>query len=250
MHPDWWTIGLQTVNFAILVWLLHRFLYKPVLAMIDARKAAIRQQYDEAKAAENQAKASLQDIESQRANIGAEREAVLKAAGTQAQQSAEVRRSDAEREARALINDARKTIAEERDHALAAVKDAALDTGLAFAQRLLSDLPREALANAWIDRIGTQVKSLSEADLASLVRQLQQAGSLKVVIAQPLPEATLDAWRARLRQLFGAATAIKFEVNPELIAGGELHFPTAVLRFSWQSALAQARAGSHGDSRS
>ena len=46
MHLDWWTIGLQTVNFAILVWLLHRFLYKPVLAMIDARKAEVRRQFD------------------------------------------------------------------------------------------------------------------------------------------------------------------------------------------------------------
>ena len=41
MHLDWWTIALQTINFAILVWLLHRFLYKPVLRMIDARKAEI-----------------------------------------------------------------------------------------------------------------------------------------------------------------------------------------------------------------
>ena len=59
MHLDWWTIGLQTVNFAILVWLLQRFLYKPVLRMIDARKAEIDQQYDDAKATEDKANAHL-----------------------------------------------------------------------------------------------------------------------------------------------------------------------------------------------
>ena len=32
MQLDWWTIGLQTVNFTVLIWLLNRFLYKPVLA--------------------------------------------------------------------------------------------------------------------------------------------------------------------------------------------------------------------------
>src|SRR5215471_6750937 len=49
MHLDWWTIGLQTINFGILVWLLHRFLYKPVLTMIDARKAEVGRQFDAAK---------------------------------------------------------------------------------------------------------------------------------------------------------------------------------------------------------
>jgi F-type H+-transporting ATPase subunit b len=41
MALDGWTIALQTVNFAILVWLLHRFLYRPVLRVIDARKAEV-----------------------------------------------------------------------------------------------------------------------------------------------------------------------------------------------------------------
>ena len=39
MHFDWWTLALQTINFAILAWLLHRFLYKRVLRVIDARRA-------------------------------------------------------------------------------------------------------------------------------------------------------------------------------------------------------------------
>ncbi len=36
----------------------------------------------------------------------------------------------------------------------------------------------------------------------------------------------------------GDRVPITFEVDPELVAGAELHFPTAILRFSWQSALA------------
>ncbi|PPC85052.1 MAG: ATPase, partial [Methylocystis sp.] len=45
MRFDWWTLGLQTVNFAVLVWLLHRLLYRPVLRMIDARRAEMEKQY-------------------------------------------------------------------------------------------------------------------------------------------------------------------------------------------------------------
>ena len=55
MHFDWSTFALQTVNFAILVWLLHRFLYKPVLALVDARRAEIDRQFAEVHAAQAQA---------------------------------------------------------------------------------------------------------------------------------------------------------------------------------------------------
>ena len=41
MLIDWFTVGAQAVNFLILVWLLKRFLYKPVLAAIDAREKKI-----------------------------------------------------------------------------------------------------------------------------------------------------------------------------------------------------------------
>jgi F-type H+-transporting ATPase subunit b len=42
MEIDWWTLALQTVNFLVVVWLLSRFLYRPVRRMIEAREAADR----------------------------------------------------------------------------------------------------------------------------------------------------------------------------------------------------------------
>ena len=41
MLIDWFTVGAQAVNFIILVWLLKRFLYKPILNAIDAREKRI-----------------------------------------------------------------------------------------------------------------------------------------------------------------------------------------------------------------
>ena len=41
MLIDWFTVGAQALNFIILVWLLKRFLYKPILNAIDAREKRI-----------------------------------------------------------------------------------------------------------------------------------------------------------------------------------------------------------------
>jgi len=38
---DWFTVGAQALNFLILVWLLKRLLYKPILAAIDTREQRI-----------------------------------------------------------------------------------------------------------------------------------------------------------------------------------------------------------------
>jgi F-type H+-transporting ATPase subunit b len=249
MHLDWWTIGLQTVNFGVLVWLLHRFLYKPVLAMIDARKAEVQQQYDDAKAVEDKAKTHLNAIEAERAGITAEREAALKSATAQAQEMAESRRAQAERDAQALLDGTRKTLAAERERALTEARRAALDLGAEFARRLLAELPIELRAEAWLERIEQHIAALPPAERDALTRQLADGNSLTVVTAVPLPPATADTWRDRLRRPLGNGVAVAFEADPKLIAGADLHFPTAVLRFSWQSVLAAARTelGVHDD---
>src|SRR5580700_2283763 len=48
MLIDWFTVAAQVVNFLILVWLLKRFLYKPVLAAIDEREKRIATQLQDA----------------------------------------------------------------------------------------------------------------------------------------------------------------------------------------------------------
>jgi len=251
MRLDWWTLGLQTVNFAILIWLLHRFLYKPVLRMIDARKAEIERQYADARATDQRAKAQLAAAEAERAGSAAEREAGLKAAGAQAQELIEAHRARAERAAQALLDGARKTVAAERSRALEEARRMALDLGAEFARRLLAEVPMQLRAEAWIERIERHIDELAAAERDALRRQLADGSALTVVTAAPLAGSVADTWRERLRHRLGEGIDITFEVSPPLIAGAELHFPTAVLRFSWQSALEAARAelGAHADAR-
>jgi len=242
MHLSWWTIALQTINFVILAVLLRRFLYKPVLCMIDARKAEVQRQFNEAKAIEDKAQAHLAELEAERAAISAERAAALKAAAMQAQEAAEAHRARAEREAQALLGDARKTLAAERERALAEARLAALDLGAEFARRLLAEVPPQLRAEAWIERIEQYLEALSEPERQAFASQLKNGSALTVVTASPLPPSTADIWKNRLRRSLGNGIIINFEVNPELIAGTELCFPTAVLRLSWQSALAALRS--------
>jgi len=114
MQFDWGTLALQTVNFAILVWLLYRFLYRPVLRMVDKRRAEIQSLKDDARAAQEKAQLALADVEAKRNGIADERKAVLRAAAEDAEKAAETSREAVRREAAQIMEGAQKSIASDR----------------------------------------------------------------------------------------------------------------------------------------
>jgi len=247
MHFDWSTFALQTVNFVILVWLLQRFLYKPVLRLVDARSAEIDKQYAEARTAEAEATAKAAAIEAERAGIARERAAALAEVAAEAEEHAAARRGQAEQDASALLTGARKTLAEERAHVLTEARRAALDLGAEIAGRLLAEVPMKYRAEAWIERIEHHLGALSAAERDALAAQLPDGVPLKIVTASALSAETADVWRSRLQRALGERIAVDYGVDPGLVAGAELHFPDAILRFSWQSAIDAMRAEIEAD---
>jgi F-type H+-transporting ATPase subunit b len=251
MRFDWSTLALQTVNFAILVWLLHRFLYRPVLLLLDARRAEIDKQYADADLARAKAKSEFAAVEAERAGIAGERTSVLEQAAAQAAEAAAARRAQAEYEAAEFLDAARKSLAAERGLALAEARWAAVDLGADIAERLLADLPEKLRAEVWLARIEEHLADLPQTEREALAHQLIDGAQLTVVTASALPKETAGTWRARLRRTLGDQVAIDFGTDRRLLAGAELHFPNAVLRFSWQSALSEMRTemAGNGDAR-
>ena len=242
MSLDWSTLVLQTVNFAVLVWLLHRFLYRPVLKIIDARKAEVQQQMSRVKTSESEAESRLANLEKERANIVFERDGALKSAAARAEESAQARRAQAEREAQAIVDSAHEAAQSERERLLAEARRLALDLAVDFAHRLIADMPAAVCADAWIERIEQHLQSVPKSELTSLAAQLTNGKALILVTPTPIPEVSVSKWRARLEETLGTTAPMTFEVDPELIAGAELRFPTAVLDFSGRGALATLRS--------
>ncbi|HUN76370.1 MAG TPA: hypothetical protein VMU40_17795 [Steroidobacteraceae bacterium] len=241
MHIDWYTLALQTVNFAILVWLLQRFLYRPVLRMVDARRAQIDRELAEALRARAEAKERLAAIDAQQAAIATERTKTLAAAAIEAEQARAARRASAEREAASLLADARKTLAEERTKALEEAERCALELAAEFARRLCSELPEPLRAEAWLDRIQDHLTALPAPERTALTRQLSPAVPITVVTASALSAAQETNWRGKVGHALDGG-AVAFAVDSALGAGAELHFPNAILSFSLRSEVAALRA--------
>lgn len=250
MRIDWTTLALQVVNFAILVWLLQRFLYRPVLRVIDARRQAGDTRYAEAQRMAETAKQQLAQVETQRAGVAAEQAAALADAREQARRLVEARRAEAERDAKALLDETRQTLARERETLLAQARRAALDLAAGMARRVLAEIPESLRIEGWLERIDGHLQALPAAERAELAGELAAGAPLRVVLAWPIAPAAEERWRTRLRETLGPDAAIAFETNASLIGGAELHFPHATLSFSVESAVGalQEEAARHDES--
>jgi F-type H+-transporting ATPase subunit b len=250
MRIDWTTLALQLVNFAILIALLQRFLYRPVLRMIDARRASVEAVRALAQRTDEETKARRAALEAEREAVAAERSAWLGAAAAQADAQARARRAEAERDASAVAQAARKELAEERERLLGELRLAALDLAVDLARRLVSELPQALRGEAWLERIAEHLKSLDPTERAALGSELEGSGALTVVTAWPLAPQSASAWRARLIEALGREVSVVFATDPALIAGAELHFAHATLKFGLRSVVEKLRretnANGHG----
>ena len=84
MLIDWFTVGAQILNFLLLVWLLKRFLYRPILQAIDAREQKIAKALAEAQASQAAAAAERDAFERKRAELAQQQAALLQAATAEA----------------------------------------------------------------------------------------------------------------------------------------------------------------------
>lgn len=231
MLIDWFTVGAQVLNFVILVWLLKRFLYQPVLDAIDAREARIARQIADAGATQVSALLEQKDFKQRNATFDAQRQALLAQASADAQaersrlmdaahqaaDAATARRQDAERHAAASL---RRGLA---DRTRAQV--------LAIVRRVIGDL-----ADTLLDERVAAVfmRRLSAAETATLT-------SLASGLDPKLPRASVRtafepsaALRESLRGAIVAALAplrtgavdapidVVFETAPDLLGGIEL----------------------------
>ena len=78
MPINWFTVVAQAINFLILVWLLKRFLYKPILHAIDEREKGIATQLAEAEAKKNEAQKERDDFQHKNQEFDQQRAVLLK----------------------------------------------------------------------------------------------------------------------------------------------------------------------------
>ena len=239
MTIDWWTLGIQAVNVVILVWLLQRFFWHPVAAMIEQRRITTQQAMAAAAAAQDKAAASLAEIGQTRAGFGKERDTILAAAHAEADHARTATLDEAAKEVAA--REAAATVAIEKDKADAetAWSERASQLAAEIAGRLAARLQGPEVRAAFLDWLITGIRSLP-----GPARQSAAANGaiLEAISATAIAPADQDRYRTLIGEAFGAHPQIAFKEDPGLIAGLELRGPHFTVGNSWQADLSHILA--------
>jgi F-type H+-transporting ATPase subunit b len=222
MLIDWFTVFAQALNFMVLVWLLRRFLYKPVLAAIAAREKKVAAEL--ADAAAKQSEASGQRDEFQRKNDGfdASRAALFKKAADDAGAERERLLAEARAAADALRDRRREALRSDAQNLNQAIRRRAQDEVFAVARKALADLSTTTLEASVAEVFIRRVRCMDDATKATLAEAVSKdVDPLVVRSAFELPEPGRAAIQDTLNRTFSADVRVRFETAPALVGGIE-----------------------------
>jgi len=238
MQLDWTTFVLEILNFLILLWILKRFLYEPVLKAITRRKAAIEQtledaskQKTEAQALEQQYRTRLDAWEQEKAKLREQMLGEIRA--ERERQLAELQKTLAnEREKNHVLEERRLRDLEHK------LRDEVRSDAVRFLSRLMQRLATPALETRMVDVAVEDLKGLPDAQRQQVKDTIAEDGApAKVSTAFPLSAEQRKEIEQALGKILGRAVKADYVRDETLLAGLKIQMGPWTLQASLQDEM-------------
>ena len=223
MLIDWFTVGAQTLNFLILVWLLKHFLYKPILNAIDAREKGIAAQLADATAKKAEAQKEHEEFQSKNKAWDEQRSALLGKATDDAKAEKDHLIDEAHKQAASLR--AAQAVALQNDQQrlttqmIHLTKDEVFD----ITRKALADLATVSLEERMGEVFTRRLREMDPKSKGALGDSLKSDSNPAVVRSTfALPDNHKAAVQNALNETFSTEVRLRFETAPETICGIEL----------------------------
>ena len=153
-----WTFIAQICNLFIQLWLLKKFLFKPVNEILEKRKALADKEIKDARAAKEEAKSMKAQYETSLSKAQAEAADIVAAAQKDAQRKAETVVKEAESQAAHIKAKAEADIEQEKKKAINEAKDTigglAMDIAGKVVEKEINEKDHKKLIEEFIGNVG------------------------------------------------------------------------------------------------
>ena len=219
MLIDWFTVAAQIINFLILIALLRRFLYGPVLRAIDNRQRTIDESRAMAANAEREATAQAAALAGERETLARGREEFLRQAADEVESWREAALAGIKGEVAERQQLWRRQLADEQAVFFERLKAEIGAQIVRVAGKVLADLADERIEARLIEHF---LARLTIDDPPGEGRERPQSGALQVVTGLPLGLDQREKIRRRLSALFGSDQPLTYTEEPGLGFGIKL----------------------------
>jgi F-type H+-transporting ATPase subunit b len=223
MLIDWFTVCAQILNFVLLIWLLKRFLYRPILDAIEEREKRIAAQLKDAADQKATAQKEQEDFRRKNDEFDANHKTMQDQANTEVQTERK-RMFDAAR----IESDELRTKLQEklRSEQQTLNRQLLLRTQqevFAIARKTLKDLANANLDDQIATVFVSRLQTLAAGEKADLVAA-QKVASHPILVRSTfeLTGAQQATIQTTLTDILGQSATLKFETATDLVSGIEL----------------------------
>ncbi len=223
MLIDWFTVGAQALNFIVLIWLMKRFLYKPIVNSIEAREKLIAQELADAALKKAEAKKSLDEFQEKNEELEKQRATIL----TNATEAAKVEGGkllDEARQASDLLRAKRmESLRNEASDLSQSIESKVQQEVFEIARKTLKDLSNTSLEERMCEVFAKRLREVNGATKETLGMALMKGSEQSVIrSAFELPVNQKTILQNALNEIFSADVPLRYETDPKLVCGIEL----------------------------
>jgi F-type H+-transporting ATPase subunit b len=235
MLIDWFTVAAQAVNFLLLVWLLKRVLYKPVLAAIDEREKRIASQIQDAEKKKAEALKEQADFLHKNDEFERQRFALLLEITNSGKAERDRLLEKARVDSEELRSKLKKNVHDELDNLNRKIGTLAVQEVFSIARKTLSDLADVSLDERMTDIFIRRLHEMNDRQIEEL-KASANSSSRPVLVrsAFELAAPQKAAIETAVKAIFVKETGVEFETRPDIISGIEL--TTNGQRIAWSIA--------------
>lgn len=220
MELNWTTFVLELINFLILVWILKRFLYRPVLDIISRRQQSIRETLADAQQTRSEADQLKDQYAHRISDWEEERQQARERLYTEIDDERTRRMDELHKQLKLEADRARTATAHRLEDATRKIEQTAMDQAAAFGSRLLTQLAGPDLELRLLDLVVEEFKTMSTEKTEALRAGWKKANeSIAVDSVWPLPDDARKRLEQALHQSIDAQVTVRFAQDPQLIAG-------------------------------
>ena len=221
MLIDWFTVIAQAINFLILVWLMKRYLYQPILKALDAREQRIAAELADADAKATEALAEREEFRRKNEEFVQQRDGLLSKAISDAAAEHSRMLEEARQDAGVLRGKLQDKLGNEFRVLHDEIARRTQAEVFAIARKTLSELSGLSLEQRMVEVFIRHLRELDDNERSKLAAiAAQDTATVRSAFELPQPQKSMI--EETIKSTLGTGNPIRFEIVPSLIGGIEL----------------------------
>jgi F-type H+-transporting ATPase subunit b len=224
MSVNWFTVIAQVLNFLILVWLLKRYLYKPILKAIDERETKIKSQIEDAEKKEADAKKEREEFAKKNEDFEKQKKELMDKALEEIKTKRESLLDTAKKDAEELRVKLEALIKDDQQHLGDEISRRAKTEIFSIAEKMMKELADTSLEDKIVTVFVERLKNLDEEENKKIVDAFKVSkGDVIIQSAFELQPTQQTEIETVLNKIVSEKLSFQFKTEPELISGIELN---------------------------